>query len=399
MTHPSTSVSPSPVPINTGDDMIDPTKEEKTTWADPGFFDQQSRGRSFWKLIKSMFTPAEGHRTVPTTAGVILLMLIIAIGTAAYNTANNILFITLSLLFSCLLLSGFLSWLNFKGCRWRLVLEPHFRAMEPTPIKVELENTKKMLPTYSLWFNLRAVAGKQKTRLYLGERLDPLTRIRLDWLYEPQKRGVETITLSGIESQYPFGFLQKTVGANRDHQVAVWPARTDYTFHPPSGKNGRQRGNTQRKPGQGSELINLRNYTPGDPQRSVHWKASARMQRLMVRQTSEEQQEAYLMFIETPIHRWVNDEQFEKLCSFAASLAEDLYMEDRLWGVAINDSEPRPIRRVNDLHTFLSDLARLEPVKHYKPVAEVVGTTFITFQPGTGTNVTAYVGGNASGQA
>lgn len=69
--------------------------------------------RFSWKrlLWQTIYPPRE-QRVAPTVSGTILIGFSLGIGFAAYNTANNILFITLSLLLSCLLLSGVLSWMN-----------------------------------------------------------------------------------------------------------------------------------------------------------------------------------------------------------------------------------------------------------------------------------------------
>ena len=83
------------------------------------------RMRRWWRdfkwstLLWSLVFPARRERIVLTLPGLLLIALSLGIGSAAYNTANNILFIALSLLLSCLILSGVLSWLNFSGVRWR----------------------------------------------------------------------------------------------------------------------------------------------------------------------------------------------------------------------------------------------------------------------------------------
>jgi len=55
---------------------------------------------------------------MPTVSGLALIGLALGIGSAAYNAANNILFITLSLILSCLILSGVMSWVNLRGVSW-----------------------------------------------------------------------------------------------------------------------------------------------------------------------------------------------------------------------------------------------------------------------------------------
>ena len=65
-------------------------------------------------MLWTFLYPARGQRIMPTVSGILLISVALGIGSAAYNTSNNILFITLSLLLACLILSGVLSMLNFK---------------------------------------------------------------------------------------------------------------------------------------------------------------------------------------------------------------------------------------------------------------------------------------------
>jgi hypothetical protein len=66
-------------------------------WHSPG-----SRGgrRAFtWnRLLWALVFPQRRHRIMLTASGVLLTVLAFGIGSAAYNSANNILFITLALM-------------------------------------------------------------------------------------------------------------------------------------------------------------------------------------------------------------------------------------------------------------------------------------------------------------
>lgn len=124
-------------------------------WSGPG---ARGRKRRFtWNaLLWALVFPQRGQRILPTLSGTLLIALSLGIGMAAYNSANNILFITLSLLLACLILSGVLSWLNFRGVAWRLELAPPLRAGHEAVVGLGLRNRKTFLPTYGLWFELQA---------------------------------------------------------------------------------------------------------------------------------------------------------------------------------------------------------------------------------------------------
>lgn len=113
------------------------------------------RRRFTWnRLLWSLVYPQRRHRITFTVSGLLLTLLALALGTAAYNSANNILFIALSLLLACLILSGVLSWLNFSRVSWRLQAAPPWRAGMAGTAGIGLENRKRFLPTYGLWFEV-----------------------------------------------------------------------------------------------------------------------------------------------------------------------------------------------------------------------------------------------------
>ncbi|MEO0796384.1 MAG: DUF58 domain-containing protein [Verrucomicrobiota bacterium] len=356
---------------------------------------------ALWQMLWMFLVPPERHqRMAITPAGLVLIMVSVGLLSAAYaSSSNNILFMALSLVLSTLVLSGILSWMNFRGSQWRLLLPTHFRAEEPAPVVVELWNTKRLLPVFSVWTTLYTDRQKKPERLYLEERLDPGIQHKMEWLFTPHSRGIDQIHLSGLESQFPFGFIRKTMGRGLEREIIVIPKRIDYEFKTPVGRTGRQLGALTRRPGAGAELMNIRRYQRGDPQRVVHWKATARLRQLMVRQMEEENRDGYIVFVETPESIWQDADQFEKMCSFSASLAEDLFREGRLVGVALNDDPLIVVKRLHDLHIFMEGLARVEPTKAYKLSGEHYSGNLITFKPGAKKHVHAYLSGNLAGSA
>ncbi|WP_309400101.1 DUF58 domain-containing protein [Cerasicoccus maritimus] len=381
---------------------VDARPEYKITdWADTGPSRKKLKyNERLWRMLWTFLLPAKSHPIGITPAGFVHIMVSVGLMSAAYaSSSNNILFMALSLVLSTLILSGILSWMNFRGGRWRLLLPAHFRVDEPAPISVELWNTKRLLPTCCIWVKVRTKKLGEWERLFLEERLDPDQQSKLEWLFTPRERGVDQVEVSGLESQFPFGFLRKTMGVGVEREIVVTPRRVEYDFRTPVARRGRQLGASTRRPGSGAELMNIRRYQRGDPQRIVHWKATARTRQLMVRQMEEENRDGYIVFVETPASIWQDKDQFEKLCSFAASLAEDLFREGRLVGVALNDEPLLVVKRLHDLQLYLELLARVEPTSGYRPAGEHYGGNLITFKPGSKQEVHAYLSGNLAGSA
>lgn len=352
---------------------------------------RRRRGAFRWRnFLWWLVYPQAGRSLAPTVSGIVLIGLSVGVGIAAYNSANNILFITLSLLLACLIFSGVLSWLNFRGLGWRLQVAPPLRAGQETLIAVGLRNEKRLLPTYGVWFDLAAsarrvatvIAGERFTRpkdrpirevlaaaekartrmrLFLRGRLDPGAETRLEWAFRPARRGVQALILDGIGSRFPFGFLNKRVGTTLRREVVVWPAPIEYRRYGALSTRPQSAGEQISRAGYEGDLLALRKYQPGDSHRLIHWKASARTRQLLVRQFSAERQEAFAIWLQTAADVWTRPEQFELFLSFAGSLAEDLFRAGKLTSVTIDTEPPRPVRRVRDLESFLDRLATIEP--------------------------------------
>ncbi len=409
-------------------------------WHGPGAPDRRRRVFEWRTLLWSLVFPPKRHRIALTVPGLFLTGLAVGIGTAAYNTASNILFITLSLLLACLLLSGLLSWFNFMGTCWRLLPPGPWRAGHDALVTVELENRKAWLPSYSLWFELAmqprqlpppekpvkemkmreilAAAEKHITRgrVHLRDRLEPRGASSLDWGVKPTRRGEAVIELAAVGSLFPFGFLRKNIGTALKQTVLVWPAQVEYQWIGATSDFAGSSGQRTARVGKGDDLLALRKYERGDSHRQIHWKASARLGQLMIRQFSAESHDGYVLRIDTPAAVWTRPEQFELLCSFAGTLAEDLYASGRLRGVSLNGGPLIETRRVRDLEGILDQLALLQPqadgvqVSASRAPFEPRGASnpsaglslsrnVITFAPEGARGVTAYVDGRQTAAA
>ncbi len=353
------------------------------------------------------------------------MVVAMGIGTAAYNTSSNILFITLSLLLACLLLSGLLSWFNFKGVCWRLRPQGPWRAGHDTLVVVEILNRKKWLPTYGLWFDLAtqpclpaidvkptkelkmreilAAAEKLVTpgRVFYRERIEPGAEVAVDWGVKPDRRGEALVELSAVGSLFPFGFLKKNIGVALKRPVLVWPAQVEYQWTGAVANFAGSAGRKTSRAGIGEDLLALRKYERGDSHRLIHWKASARLGKLMVRQFAADSQDGYALRFDTPAEVWTHSEQFELLCAFAGTLVEDLFAAGRLRAISVNGGPLVEVRRVRDVEAFLDTLALIKPTTFESRGADGPTATknLITFAPNGARGVAAYVDGQQTASA
>lgn len=65
----------------------------------------------------------------------------------------------------------------------------------------------------------------------------------------------------------------------------------------------------------------LREYVPGDDRRAIHWRSTARIGKLMVRQFEETRRSHLLIVLDLDTDAWASDDEFEIGVSAAASMA------------------------------------------------------------------------------
>jgi uncharacterized protein (DUF58 family) len=387
------------------------------------------KARRFWRnILWALVWPRRHERIQPTISGLVLIGLSFGIGTAAYNSASNILFIALALLLACLILSGVLAWLNLRRVDWHLEIEPPLRAGQEAEVGLVIRNGKAFMPTYALWFEFaagafergeparpestitgrgidvwaalrKAEASSVSGTVHLKTRLDPGGEARLEWLFTPARRGLLRIELRGVGSLFPFGFLRKLSGTDLRREVPVWPAPVEYRRFPGASPMRPEGELRQARLGHEGDMIALRHYAPGDSHRLIHWKASARSRRLLIRQFSSQNSDSCSLWLRTDAETWPRPEQFELLMSFAATLAQDLFHAGRLRSTALDGGRQVSTKRVADLDTFLDRLAEASPLAappDAAPIPAVPGRTrfnLVTFEPDGARGVAAFTNG------
>ena len=237
---------------------------------------------------------------------------------AAINTSNNLLYMVLSALLAVLLLSGFLSGLNFRFVNFDIRIPDSCFANEPFPFSVQIRNHKRVFPAFSLQAEPAGDSVMQFEPFYFPViRADGQTAQSGEATL--RRRGRYNIKELRVSSRYPFGFFSK----GRDYDVAsecvCYPAiipqeQMNFAVIDIQGSNQRF------ERGLGLDLYTIRDYFPSDSARHVHWKASAKTNSLKTREYAAEESRRVVLgfdrFGEALIH-----DKFEHLVSYAASLA------------------------------------------------------------------------------
>jgi len=264
-----------------------------------------------------------------TREGWFYIIGIVLVAMAAINTGNNLLFLILACLIASILMSGILSSVTLAGVEMRLDLPERIFAGQTVRGSLELKNEKLTLPSFSL--RVEAVKPKGTATVALLE-----TPVYFPYLPRQQSfaqsvpllfpnRGIYRQEAFRIVTRFPFGFLQKARRLDLPAEALVYPsveAGPEFLDILP----GIQGATASIAKGHGQDLYSLRDYTPNDSARHVHWKASARSGSLMVREFSRDDDCRVLLVLDACNPAAVNTsgkerETFERAVSLCAAIA------------------------------------------------------------------------------
>ncbi len=267
-----------------------------------------------------------------TREGWIYILGIFLVAVAALNTGNNLLFLILASLIAIILMSGILSSVTLSGVEMRLQLPEHIFAGQPVRSLVEVHNEKLTLPSFSL--RVEAVRGKHAANAAMLDTpvyfpyIPKHDRAQQHVPMAFPRRGIYCQEAFRIVTRFPFGFLQKARRVDLKSEALVYPSvePTRDFFEVLPGMQGALESLAK---GRGQDLYALRDYQPRDSSRHVHWKASARLGSLMVREFTREDDCRVVLVLDPHISAGLAakeaDARFERAVTMCAALAWHFY--------------------------------------------------------------------------
>jgi uncharacterized protein (DUF58 family) len=289
--------------------------------------------------------------------GYILLCLVVAI--AATNTGNNGLYLVLAAMLSAMVVSGMLSRRNVRGVHCEIESVGEVVATRPAWLKLKLENR---------------IAGTAQGLFFLHEALpgplwiDPLeSGEKRELVVEGTfpRRGVHRTADAGLLSRFPLGLFRKYRKAALAREIVVYPLPLAASVPEVPTEDARGGRPHARARGGGSDIRTLREFSPGDDPRDLHWKQSARMRRWIVREREAERDRVLFLAVDNAM-AWPPDaeslERFEQTIARCAGQAllllsrgGEVGLHARGVKVAARGGRAQRVR-------ILDALARLEPV-------------------------------------
>jgi uncharacterized protein (DUF58 family) len=328
----------------------------------------------------------------PTSGGGVFLVIIIVVGFAAWNTGNNLLFLVFSLLCATL----FVGWIAARSSLRDLTVSArfpdHIFAAEPAPVIVTLRNTKRLLPSFSIFVEARGPNSEAETRPASRHRY--LKRLLAYFSYVPHhaaaeqrveqlfpKRGHVLIDGFELSTRFPFGFFRRRRRLRaRNVDIIVYPKPEVISdkLHLLPMYAGRI---PSLRRGAGHDLFSLRDYQQQDDLRHIDWKATARSRRLTVREFTSEDERRITIVLDTRLRGESSEElrqRFERGVVQTASLLKH-FVEERAEVRLVLADEVGPFGSgTEQLYRCLRRLALVTPVEGAPPDNLEMETTMRT---------------------
>ena len=217
-----------------------------------------------------------------TRQGWYYLALTLGVGFAALRTGNNLLFLVLGMMLGMVLLSGIMAELALRGLTLHREPPGRMYSCRPFLMKVSVKNEKKWLPSFSVevedilegqlmdkrCYFLKVPAGRRQTTSYR---------------HAFPRRGKYRFLGFKVSTKFPFGLLRKSIIVKGRGETLVFPSPHKVPF-PPKATATLSGARARRRLQRFGDPFGLREYRPGDDPRQIHHKASAHLNRLVVRE-------------------------------------------------------------------------------------------------------------------
>ncbi len=262
-------------------------------------------------LFRALRLPRKLRVTFP---GKWFLALTVGVGAAAINTGNNLLYLALSMNLSLIILSGVLSEWCLRGLRVHVTLASEAFASRESLLAVTCSAEGKWFPAVSVSVS-SGLPGAGKTAWF--PEIPPGGADRRVIPYRPVRRGPVPSFACTVSTRFPFALFEKSAEVPpRGSSLIVYPEPDGPDAASPGADRGDPAGGKTTGGREGTSIRAVKDHTPSDPVRDIHWKASARRGKWMVKEREAEPGREIDILLPVPSA----PPEFERLVSRACGL-------------------------------------------------------------------------------
>jgi len=276
-----------------------------------------------------------------------------AVGLAATNTGNNLLYIILAALLSFVVASGILSNSALKRLRFKRVIPDRVFARTPVLYGISVRNHKKYAPSYLITVQDESVAERPGfiPVVDAGESASTI----MEAIFP--RRGMHTMKELRVTTAFPFGLFTKGMIVEPDDEVLVLPRIRDDVL-PPEEFLALAGDESRSISGSGEEPWNIVEFTSGDNPRHIHWKSSAKRDEILKKEFMIQTERMMTLRL---VDRDDDEDVLEERIERAATLADHFIRKGHPTGLLLPGLFIRPKRGVYQCTRILEALALYAP--------------------------------------
>src|SRR5262245_2965010 len=226
-----------------------------------------------WIRLRGLRPTRDGWWFVTVVAGILVV---------ALNTGNNQLYLLLGMLLTLVLGSWLLGEVSLRGVIPRRQPPPRVHASHPFLMGIVLRNDRRRFPSSSIEVEDPCDDQVVDKRCYFLKIPSGRTQ-QTSYRHTLPRRGRYHFTAFRISTKFPFALFRASRYVEHRSELIVFPALLPLQ-HWPQALTAAVGDVSMGKLGRRGDFHALRDYRVGDDPRDIHWRSSARRQRLMVRE-------------------------------------------------------------------------------------------------------------------
>lgn len=266
-----------------------------------------------------------------TGKGIGFLLAAIVLYLLAGLTQVGWLYLVDSVLWGIIILAATYPWLGVAFVRAkRTIQQPQSTIDTPgpaegDPVKVSVTlRCRAFWPSYvlNLFYHCPLALPEDRFHRYFVSNIPPSGQVTIESTVEAYQRGLHRLGPVIAESSAPFGLFRRRRQLTPGQDILVYPqVHTLRRLALTEGIDGLEA--RSRRSRTGTDLAGSRKYTPGDPQRLIHWRNTAKAGRLMVKELEKlEDDTVYLVFDATKVFGEGRETTLEYGVKILASVAD-----------------------------------------------------------------------------
>lgn len=315
---------------------------------------------------------------------VVFLLLLVSITMAGFNSGNNLLYLISGVMLGAMLVSLVAGRINISRLTAERRAPRYAFAGHPFRVTLELTNKKKFITSFGISLREGAIGPEPLYFLYIESRGTRTEESRLLLT----RRGMHRFAPIVLRSNFPFGLFNMKKKVADPCEIIVYPHIRDLSRPPAGSSLLRDEFPTQSK-GPGSGLYGFRIYRHGEEATNISWKLSAKIGKLIVRETEHEERRRVCIIFDNAVAQGSepNPEAFERAVSGAASL---------VWYLCGNNYSVKLVTRdkvigygngPDNMHRMLVALALIEPYRVAEAGSPIAGRSVL--EGGIAVSITA----------